>query len=308
MSNQITLENIDNVLKFITLFSSQHCHLYDIQTEPLTLEPYSYSQEFDRFVAALYAENFVIPFDWINWQQEATRFVIDPVLINLADILTIQKLFTSHVRQERFCSGHLAQLIDNGYFLTILQRLQTIRKNLILENNVMQQIEIIQGDITQLQVDAIVNAANSSLLGGGGVDGAIHRAAGRELLVECRQLGGCETGEAKITKGYNLPAKWVIHTVGPVWEGGNQNEDVLLANCYVNSLAFAAQYQIKTIAFPAISTGVYAFPMERACKIAITTVTKFLQNPNSLEQVIFVCFGQTAYNSYTQVMREVAET
>jgi O-acetyl-ADP-ribose deacetylase len=308
MSNQITLENIDNVLKFLTLFSSQDCHLYDIQTELLTLEPYSYSQEFDRFVAALYAENFVIPFDWTNWQQEATHFITDPALINLADILTIQKLFTSHVRQERFCSGHLAQLIDNGYFLTILQRLQTIRKNLILENNVMQQIEIIQGDITQLQVDAIVNAANSSLLGGGGVDGAIHRAAGRELLVECRQLGGCETGEAKITKGYNLPAKWVIHTVGPVWEGGNQNEDLLLAKCYVNSLAFAAQYPIKTIAFPAISTGVYAFPMERACKIAITTVTKFLQNPNSPEQVIFVCFGQTAYNSYTQVMREVAET
>ncbi|MBD2502345.1 O-acetyl-ADP-ribose deacetylase [Anabaena azotica] len=303
MSSEITPENIDNILNFLTLFSSQDCRLYDIQTEP-----YSYSQEFESFIAALYAENFIIPFDWISWQQEATRFVTDPALINLADISTIQKLFTSHVRQERFCSGHLAKLIDNGHFLTILPRLQAISQDFILGKNIMQQIEIIQGDITQLQVDAIVNAANSSLLGGGGVDGAIHRAAGTELLVECRQLGGCKTGEAKITKGYNLPAKWIIHTVGPVWEGGNQNEDELLANCYTNSLALAAEYQIKTIAFPAISTGVYAFPMQRACKIAVTAVTKFLQKPNSLEQVIFVCFGQSAYDFYTQAMREVAET
>lgn len=172
----------------------------------------------------------------------------------------------------------------------------------------MKQIEIIQGDITHLQVDAIVNAANSSLLGGGGVDGAIHRAAGKELLAECRQLRGCATGEAKITKGYNLPAKWVIHTVGPVWEGGNYGEDELLASCYHHSLALAAQYQIKTIAFPAISTGVYGFPMERACKIAIAEVKKFFQQPNSLEQVIFVCFGQNAYDLYTKALQEVTET
>ncbi|MBD2448316.1 O-acetyl-ADP-ribose deacetylase [Nostoc sp. FACHB-152] len=171
----------------------------------------------------------------------------------------------------------------------------------------MKQIEIIQGDITQLAVDAIVNAANSSLLGGGGVDGAIHRAAGSELLAECRQLRGCATGEAKITKGYNLPAKWVIHTVGPVWEGGNDGEDELLANCYRHSLALAAQYQIKTIAFPAISTGVYRFPMERASKIAIAEVKKFFAQPSSLQQVIFVCFGQTAYDSYTKAMQEVTE-
>ncbi|QSJ20798.1 O-acetyl-ADP-ribose deacetylase [Nostoc sp. UHCC 0702] len=169
----------------------------------------------------------------------------------------------------------------------------------------MKQIVIIQGDITQLEIDAIVNAANSSLLGGGGVDGAIHRAAGRELLEECRQLQGCETGEAKITKGYHLPAKWVIHTVGPVWEGGNYGEDELLASCYSNSLALAEKYQIKTIAFPAISTGVYGFPMERASKIAITEVNKFLQNHNSLKQVIFVCFSQNAYDSYQRVMQEI---
>ncbi|MCC5640551.1 O-acetyl-ADP-ribose deacetylase [Nostoc sp. CHAB 5844] len=172
----------------------------------------------------------------------------------------------------------------------------------------MKQIEIIQGDITQLSVDAIVNAANSSLLGGGGVDGAIHRAAGTELLAECRQLRGCETGEAKITKGYNLPAKWVIHTVGPVWKGGNNGEDELLASCYSHSLALAEQHQIKTIAFPAISTGVYEFPMERACKIAIAEVKKFFQQTNSLERVIFVCFGQSAFDLYTKTMPEVTET
>ncbi|MBD2594432.1 O-acetyl-ADP-ribose deacetylase [Nostoc sp. MBR 210] len=172
----------------------------------------------------------------------------------------------------------------------------------------MSLIEIIQGDITQLSVDAIVNAANSSLLGGGGVDGAIHRAAGKELLAECRELRGCKTGEAKITKGYNLPAKWVIHTVGPVWKGGNYGEDELLASCYSNSLALAAQYQVKTIAFPAISTGVYGFPMEPACKIAIATVKKFFSQSNSLEQVIFVCFGQSAFDLYTKTMQEFAET
>jgi len=172
----------------------------------------------------------------------------------------------------------------------------------------MKQIEIIQGDITQLTVDAIVNAANEELMPGGGVCGAIHRAAGAGLWEECRPLRGCATGEAKITKGYNLPAKWVIHTVGPVWEGGNYGEDELLASCYRQSLALAEQYQIKTIAFPAISTGVYGFPMERACKIAIAEVKKFFQQTNSLEQVIFVCFGQSAYDLYTKTMPEVTET
>lgn len=170
------------------------------------------------------------------------------------------------------------------------------------------RIMVIQGDITQLQVDAIVNAANNSLLGGGGVDGAIHRAAGGQLLAECRQLGGCETGSAKITKGYNLPAKWVIHTVGPVWSGGNRNEDFLLSSCYRNCLAIAEQYQIETIAFPAISTGVYQFPVERAAQIAVNEIQAFLKSNNSLKQVILVCFSPFAYDCFLKAVKQMMET
>jgi O-acetyl-ADP-ribose deacetylase (regulator of RNase III) len=159
-------------------------------------------------------------------------------------------------------------------------------------------IEIFKGDITKLKVDAIVNAANEKLLGGGGVDGAIHRAAGPKLLEECRKLNGCKTGEAKITKGYNLLSKFVIHTVGPVWNGGNYNEDELLTNCYLNSLKLAVENKIKTIAFPAISTGVYGFPLERAAQIAIKTVKQFIQADKSIQRVIFVCFDDRAYQTY----------
>jgi len=169
------------------------------------------------------------------------------------------------------------------------------------------KIAVIQGDITQQKVDAIANAANTSLLGGGGVDGAIHRAAGPELLVECRQLKGCATGQAKITKGYNLPAKWVIHTVGPIWQGGNYQEDELLASCYRSCLAIATQYEIRSIAFPAISTGVYGFPIERAARIAVSEVKKFLEGNTSVEQVIFVCFGESAYNSYRAAINEILQ-
>ena len=164
-------------------------------------------------------------------------------------------------------------------------------------------IEINKGDITQLKVDAIVNAANTTLLGGGGVDGAIHRAAGQQLLEECKKLGGCQTGEAKITSGYNLPAKCVIHTVGPVWNGGKNNEDELLARCYRNSLNLALENGIKSIAFPAISTGVYRFPLERATKIAIDEVTKFLNNYNEMEKVIFVAFDDSTYNCYEEKLK-----
>lgn len=163
-------------------------------------------------------------------------------------------------------------------------------------------IDIVKADITSIKVDAIVNAANKSLLGGGGVDGAIHRAAGPKLLEFNRTLGGCETGEAKISPGFNLPAKFIIHTVGPVWNGGNYNEDKLLANCYRNSLKLAVENKIKTIAFPAISTGVYGFPLERATKIAIKEVKDFLEKNQSIEKVIFVCFDDRTYQTYQKAL------
>jgi len=168
----------------------------------------------------------------------------------------------------------------------------------------MERIEIIQGDITQLKVDAIVNAANTSLLGGGGVDGAIHRAAGPGLLEECRLLNGCPTGNAKITKGYRLPAKYIIHTVGPVWNGGKRNEETLLASCYNCSLALAVEYHCKTIAFPNISTGIYRFPKELAASIAIKCVTSFLTEHPQIEKVFFVCFDLENLKIYQNLIKK----
>jgi O-acetyl-ADP-ribose deacetylase (regulator of RNase III) len=167
------------------------------------------------------------------------------------------------------------------------------------------RIQIVKADITTLSVDAIVNAANSTLLGGGGVDGAIHRAAGPELLAECRLLNGCKTGEAKITKGYNLPSKFVIHTVGPIWYGGNKNEPKLLADCYKNSLKIACDYNINTIAFPAISTGVYGYPLLDATKIACLETISFLKQNTIPETVIFVCFNENAVSVYNVVLDDI---
>jgi O-acetyl-ADP-ribose deacetylase (regulator of RNase III) len=161
-----------------------------------------------------------------------------------------------------------------------------------------EKIKIVEGDITEQEVDAIVNAANTSLLGGGGVDGAIHRAAGPELLEETRKIGGCPTGEARVSKGYRLPAEWVIHTVGPVWKGGHKNEENLLTACYKNTFKAAQELGIKSIAFPSISTGAYGFPLDRATEIALTETKRFLEGSTTLEEVVFVCFGEKALKTY----------
>ncbi len=166
------------------------------------------------------------------------------------------------------------------------------------------RIQIVHGDITKLDVDAIVNAANSTLLGGGGVDGAIHRAAGTELLAECRALGGCEPGKAKITRGYRLPERFVIHTVGPIWRGGKRDEARILANCYRNSLQLAVENEVKTIAFPAISCGAYGYPIEQAAQIALETTREFLAATQNIHRVIFVLWGDDVYDAYREALQK----
>jgi O-acetyl-ADP-ribose deacetylase (regulator of RNase III) len=167
----------------------------------------------------------------------------------------------------------------------------------------LTEIAVIKGDITELDVEAIVNAANNSLLGGGGVDGAIHIAAGPQLVEECRKLGGCPTGEARITGGFGLSAKWIIHTVGPIWRGGNYKEDLLLSLCYKNCFKLIEEYEIKSVAFPSISTGAYGFPVGRASRIALKEMCSYKSNHNSSE-VIAVCFNDRVYNSYLNVLKD----
>lgn len=169
----------------------------------------------------------------------------------------------------------------------------------------MLRLKILQGDITKQKVDAIVNAANTSLLGGGGVDGAIHRAAGPQLLEECRTLKGCRTGEAKVTHGYKLPARHVIHTVGPVWSGGDHGEDELLARCYRNSLALLEDHELRSIAFPAISTGAYGFPVDRAASIALAEIKLFLERNTTVERVVLVCFDAAAHDAHCTALQQL---
>lgn len=192
-----------------------------------------------------------------------------------------------------------------GHEGTGWQRLQQPMAPPAPARNWQQRLEIVQGDITTFAVDAIVNAANNSLLGGGGVDGAIHRRAGPGLLEECRRLGGCATGDAKLTGGHNLPARHVIHTVGPIWRGRYQGEDELLASCYRRCFALAGQHGLRTIAFPSISTGAYAFPIHRACRIALAEIKTALENNPALEKVIVVCFERSVYDNYRAALPEI---
>lgn len=173
-----------------------------------------------------------------------------------------------------------------------------------MEKTALDRIAILKTDITQLDVDAIVNAANTSLLGGGGVDGAIHRAAGPELLAECRTLNGCPTGQAKITRGYRLPARYVIHTVGPVWNGGQHREPELLASCYRACFALVREYRLRRVAFPAISCGVYRFPIDRAVRIALHETAEELERNSAIEEVVFACFGDEVYAEYGKALEE----
>jgi O-acetyl-ADP-ribose deacetylase len=175
-----------------------------------------------------------------------------------------------------------------------------------IDKKTRSRLSIVRGDITTQIVDAIVNAANNSLLGGGGVDGAIHQAAGPMLLEECRTLGGCETGNTKMTRGYNLPANFILHAVGPIWQEGIQNEDTLLANCYINSFALARKHGLKTIAFPSISTGVYRFPVERASRIALKEIFRELETNMDLQRVIIVCFDRLTYETYLLMEKELS--
>ena len=170
------------------------------------------------------------------------------------------------------------------------------------ENRTADRIEVVQADITRLAVDAIVNAANTSLLGGGGVDGAIHRAAGPELLTECRLLGGCRTGQAKITPGFRLPARYIIHTVGPVWNGGTQNEPELLASCYRGCFVYIREHGLRTVAFPAISCGIYGYPLDQAVEIAVREVRTGLSENPDVEKIIFACFGDDVYAAYQRAL------
>ena len=187
-------------------------------------------------------------------------------------------------------------------FSPLATRCLVVKASCVSGPLIQDRIQVVEGDITRLAVDAIVNAANTTLLGGGGVDGAIHRAAGPGLLAECRTLGGCPTGEARISRGYRLPAKWVIHTVGPVWRDGQHGEPGKLASCYRNSLALAGEHDVRTIAFPSISTGAYGFPMEQAACIAVREVQQFLRTHALPERVVLVCFGAQAQALYSRAL------
>lgn len=306
----VTAKGIDKILSALPLFERKGTKLYQINAQHSLLEPYTYSSEVNGFLQTLHDEGFILStFNWGVWLEEANQYVNEPDLLHYADLLTLQKLLTTHVRMERFNSGNLAQLIDNGHILEVLRQLALIRDTMADTEqpspSLSHRITATRGDITQQQVDAVVNTTNISLDIGGGVSEAIHAAAGPGLKEECRKLKGCAVGQAKVTRGYNLPASWVIHTVGPVWQGGLNQEEELLAQCYRNSLALAALCPIQSIALPSISTGFHGFPVERAVRVAVTEVQHFLQTNASIEKVIFVCRDAGVFEVYSKVIQEM---
>ena len=241
-----------------------------------------------RVIDQVYARHVAVAFDWTTWQAEAQRFLA-PDVVATASLDEVRRLLTLHVRKERFCEGHLDAVIASGHLAALAARLAVLAAELRAGAG-RTRLRVEQGDITKVAADALVNAANSALSGGGGVDGAIHRAAGPELLAACRALGRCPTGQARVTPGFRLPARWVIHAVGPVWDGGGKAEARLLAEAYRASLALARARGCRTVAFPAISCGAYGYPIDAACAIAVATIRSWCDVHPGLDEVILVAY------------------
>lgn len=255
---------------------------------------YEYAPRVCALLGTLDRYGFVEPFDWPAWHTEAQRYYSNPREIETANLSVLQKLVTIHLRKERFCEGHLDTVLRSGHMVAILRRLRVLLDE--MPPTVRLQLHV--GDLTKLAVDAVVNAANDRLAGGGGVDGAIHRAAGPQLLVACRALGGCKTGQACLTPGFLLPSRYVIHAVGPVWQGGSFHEEELLASAYRNSLELAGQQGLATVAFSALSCGVYGFPIPKACEIAVRRLEQTAPNSPSVKQIILVAFNAEVARAY----------
>jgi O-acetyl-ADP-ribose deacetylase len=251
--------------------------------------PYEdHAPEVSRVVDAIYRRHLVIDFDWGAWQPQAQR-LLDPAAVATATLDQVRRLLTLHVRKERFCEGHLAQVIGSGHVSALLGRLGVLAAELRAAAG-RTRLRVAEGDLTQVAADAIVNAANRALAGGGGVDGAIHRAAGPELLAACRPLAPCPTGHARLTPGFRLPARWVIHTVGPIWEGGHRHEPALLASAYRASLTLALANGCRSVAFPAISCGAYRYPIRDAAAVAVGTIRAWCDVHPGLDEVILVAY------------------
>jgi O-acetyl-ADP-ribose deacetylase (regulator of RNase III) len=308
---EVSIEGIDKAIAFLPTLKKKHAKLFDVHPHQSRLDPCTYSNEVAGFIQTLYDEGFILStFDWGMWLDTANEFVNHSELIEVADLLTLQKLLTTHIRAERFNSGHVAQLIENGHISKVLQRLAALRESMAATTATIKgisRITIVQGDITQQHTDAIVNTTNIALEIRGEVSEAIFAVAGPSFREECRKLKGCAVGQAKVTRGYNLSAAWVLHTVSPVWQGGSHHEEDLLAQCYRHCLELAELCPIQTIAFPCIGTGSHGFPVEKAAQIAAHEVQHFLEENTSLDKVVFVCRDITMFDIYSKAIKEMTK-